>query len=74
MELSDWIIAVVEETGGLFVFWLVCCFFFFVEDSRLYPSAYLCLHLSDVPMKHIVVRKLLSSIPCLTSYPVYNPI
>lgn len=77
MELSDWIIAVVAETMDFLVLvgfvWLFGFFFFlFLEDSRLYPFAYLRLRLSDVLMKHIVVQKLLSSIPCLASYPVYN--
>lgn len=51
---------------------LYVCLFVFLEDSRLYLFAYLCLHLSDVLMKHIVVEKLLSSIPCSATDPVYN--
>lgn len=81
--MSDWLIGIAEETGFwdfggmcLLFGWVVgfFLFFLFLEDSRLYPFAYLCLHLSDVLMKHIVVQELLSPIPCSTSYPVYNPI
>lgn len=65
--------AVAEEAGVLlcgFVYLFVC--FFFLEDSRLYLFAYLCLHLSDGLMEHIVVEKLLSSIPCSATDPVFN--
>lgn len=59
--------------GLLFCFLVLCvCLLIFLENSRLYLFAYLPLHLSDVPMKHIVVQKLLSSIPCLASYAVCN--
>lgn len=44
----------------------------FLEDSRLYLFAYLWLHLSDGLMEHIVVEKLLSSIPCSATDPVFN--